>query len=204
MTLSADKPLRAGEDIGVSVAIFDTKTGVPIHNLQRYLGAWAHIAIVSQDLQDFIHVHPIEDNSASPVTSIRTSAGFRRPGLYKMWVQVQRQDQVIAVPFVLRVADGAGSGPPLSQAPSGATLIKVGSGGYEPARIAARAGQPMKLAFFRADAQNCGRMVKFPALGIERELPPGQMVVIDVTPRKSGSLAFACGMGMMRGELLVQ
>jgi hypothetical protein len=202
MALSADKPLRAGQDIGLSMALVDAKTGAPIRNLQRYLGAWAHIAIVSQDLQDFIHVHPIEE-AQSPST-IHTSAGFRRPGLYKMWVQVQRQDQVVAVPFVLRVADGAVSGAPVSQAPSGATLIKVGSGGYEPARIKAKAGQPMKLAFFRADAQNCGRMVKFPALGIERELPPGQLVVIDVTPRKSGSLAFACGMGMMHGELLVQ
>src|SRR5260370_26284000 len=123
MTLSADKPLRAGQDIGLSMAIFDTKTGAPIHNLQRYLGAWAHIAIVSQDLQDFIHVHPMEDTSAGPVTTIRTSAGFRRPRLYKMMVQGQRQDQGVAGPSLPLVGDGAGSGPPLSPAPSRATPI---------------------------------------------------------------------------------
>jgi plastocyanin domain-containing protein len=80
----------------------------------------------------------------------------------------------------------------------------VSSAGYEPARIPAKAGWPLKLAFFRVDAQNCGRLVKFPDLGIERELPPGKTVVIEVTPRKSGPLAFSCGMNMMKGELLVE
>ena len=82
--------------------------------------------------------------------------------------------------------------------------LVTASVGYEPARIQAKAGHPLKLAFFRADAQNCGRLVRFPALGIERELPPGQTVVIEITPRKTGSLAFSCGMNMLRGELVIQ
>jgi len=89
-----------------------------------------------------------------------------------MWVQVQRQGKISTFPFIFRVT--AGSAPPLqiSQAPAGAILIRVSSAGYEPARIQAKAGQPLKLAFFRADAQNCGRFVRFPALGLERQLPP--------------------------------
>jgi len=50
--------------------------------------------------------------------------------------------------------------------------LVTASVGYEPARIQAKAGHPLKLAFFRADAQNCGRFVRFPALGLERQLPP--------------------------------
>ncbi len=205
MALTADKPLHTGEDIGIAMAISDARTGAPVRNLQRYLGAWAHIAIISQDLQDFIHVHPFEE-PASPST-IRTAIGFRRAGLYKMWVQVQRENKVTSMPFIFRVA-GAGTVNGRSTVtqviPAGAIFIRVGSGGYEPARISAKAGQPLKLAFFRADAQNCGRKVSFPALGIQRDLPPGQTVVIEVTPRKSGALAFTCGMNMMRGELVVQ
>jgi Cupredoxin-like domain len=212
MTLASEKPLRAGEDIGLSMSLADVKTGAPIHDLQRYLGAWGHIAIISQDTQDFLHVHPMEESptrapslpgAPSPAT-IRTSVGFRRPGLYKMWMQVQRAGRVTAFPFVLRVAPGAGVISQGPQAPSGSTLIKVSSAGYEPFRIPAKAGTPLKLAFFRVDAQNCGRVVKFPALGIERDLPPGQTVVIEITPRKTGALAFSCGMNMMKGELLVQ
>jgi len=228
MTLASDKPLRAGEDIGLSMTLVDAGTGAPVHDLQRYLGAWAHIAIISQDTQDFLHIHPVDElpstfeffwyvvkrdyfhsaappmpGAASPAT-IRTFAGFRRAGLYKMWVEVLRANQVLTVPFVLRVAPGARQVTQIPQAPSGATLIKVSSAGYEPSRIPAKAGRPLKLAFFRVDAQNCGRVVKFPDLGIERELPPGQTIVIAVTPRKSGPLAFSCGMNMMKGELVVQ
>jgi hypothetical protein len=212
MTLAADKPLRAGEDIGLSMTLADAKTGAPVHDLQRYLGAWGHIAIISQDTQDFLHVHPQEESPAglplapgtpSPAT-IRTFAGFRRPGIYKMWVQVQRANHVMALPFILRVGAGGVSVSQIPQAPSDALLVKVSAAGYEPSQIPAKAGRPLKLAFFRADAQNCGRLVKFPALGIERELPPGQTVVIEVTPRKTGPLAFSCGMNMMKAELLVQ
>jgi hypothetical protein len=212
MTLAADKPLRAGEDIGLAMTLADSKTGVPVHDLQRYLGAWAHIAMISQDTQDFLHVHPMEESptgappapgAPSPAT-IRTSAGFRRPGLYKMWVQVQRDNHVMALPFVLRVGAGGVSVSQVPQAPSDAVLVKVSAAGYQPSQIPAKAGRPLKLAFFRVDAQNCGRLVKFPALGIERELPPGRTVIIEVTPRKTGPLAFSCGMNMMKGELLVQ
>ena len=82
--------------------------------------------------------------------------------------------------------------------------MTVSSSGYDPALIPAKAGKPIKLAFFRTDAQNCGREVLFPDLGIRRELPVGQTVLIDITPRRTGSLTFSCGMKMLHGELLVQ
>src|SRR5215469_17907818 len=110
----------------------------------------------------------------------------------------------MALPFVLRVGAGGVSVSQVPQAPSDAVLVKVSAAGYQPSQIPAKAGRPLKLAFFRVDAQNCGRLVRFPSLGIERELPPGRTVVIEVTPRKSGPLAFSCGMNMMKGELLVQ
>jgi hypothetical protein len=214
MVLSPDRPLRAGEDIGFSMALSDAATGSPIHNLQPYLGAWAHIAVISEDTQDFLHIHPMEEAGQSaadykPGTTlspavIRTKAGFRRPGIYKMWVQVQRANKVISVPFIYRVAPAQGNPSQISQIPKGAILINVSSAGYDPARITTKAGQPLKLAFRRADAQNCGREVTFPGLGITRELPPGETVVIDLTPKKSGSLNFSCGMKMLHGELLVQ
>jgi Cupredoxin-like domain len=208
MTLAADRPLRTGEDIPFSISLFDAQTNAPIQDLQPYLGAWAHIAVVSQDLQDFIHIHPFEDvtgkGSAPSPSSIRTVTGFRRSGLYKMWVQVQRDKEVTAVPFVFRVQAGSAPEQPVTRVPSGAILVRVSSAGFDPSLIPVKAGRRVKLAFFRQDAENCGREVVFPALGIQRELPVGQTVVIDVTPRKTGSLSFSCGMKMLHGELLVQ
>jgi hypothetical protein len=212
MVMTTDRALQTGEDISFSMAITDAKTGAPVHNLKPYLGAWAHIAIISEDTQEFLHVHPIEDSVQPAATYrsgpspavIRTQTGFRRPGIYKMWVQVQRENTVIALPFIYRVAPGNNMITQGPKVPSGATLVNVSSAGFDPARIPARAGQPLKLAFFRLDAQNCAQEVVFPTLGIKKALPPRQTVVIDVTPRKTGILNFSCGMKMLHGELLVR
>lgn len=39
MTMTADKPLRTGQDINFAMSMVDAKTGEPIHDFQRYLGA---------------------------------------------------------------------------------------------------------------------------------------------------------------------
>src|SRR5688572_29889047 len=80
------------------------------------------------------------------------------------------------------------------RAPAGSVLVNVTMVGYDPASIEAKAGQPLKLAFFRPNEANCGGEVVFPDLGIRKELPPGQTVVVDITPQKSGPLGFECGM----------
>ena len=83
-------------------------------------------------------------------------------------------------------------------------LVNVNMVGFDPAVIEAKAGQPLKLAFFRPNAANCGREVVFPSLGIRKELPPGQTTVVEITPTKSGPLGFECGMKMLKGQLIVR
>jgi protein SCO1 len=90
------------------------------------------------------------------------------------------------------------------QAPPGSVLVNVNMTGFDPALIEAKAGQPLKLAFFRPNEANCAREVVFPGLGIRKELPPGQTVVVEITPSKSGPLSFECGMKMLKGQLIVR
>jgi plastocyanin domain-containing protein len=89
-------------------------------------------------------------------------------------------------------------------APPGAVLVNVSMVGFDPAVIPAKAGQPLKLAFYRPNAANCAREVVFPGLGIRKELPPGETTVVDITPPKSGPLVFECGMKMLKGQLIVR
>ena len=93
---------------------------------------------------------------------------------------------------------------PGPHAPPGSVLVTVSMVGFDPDSIPAKAGQPLKLAFFRPNDANCAREVVFPDLGIRKELPPGQTVVVDITPPKSGPLAFECGMKMLKGRLIVR
>jgi len=111
---------------------------------------------------------------------------------------------VSASGFVNRVPPAGASMPPGPNAPPGSVLVNISMVGFDPAVIEAKAGQPLKLAFFRPNAANCAREVVFPDLGIRKELPPGQTTVVDVTPPKSGPLAFECGMKMLKGQLIVR
>jgi len=40
--------------------------------------------------------------------------------------------------------------------------------------------------------------------GIRRTLPLDEPVVVEFTPEKSGEFTFNCGMGMLRGSLIVK
>jgi plastocyanin domain-containing protein len=81
--------------------------------------------------------------------------------------------------------------------------INISQEGYAPAFVSVKKGQTVRLVFYRADANNCGEELVFPALNIKREIPVRTRVVVTITPRKTGDLAFACGMDMHRGKILV-
>lgn len=106
--------------------------------------------------------------------------------------------------LVTRDAPAPRKAAPGPQAPPGSVLVNVNMVGFDPDVIEAKVGQPLKLAFFRPNAANCGREVVFPDLGIQKELPPGQTTVVEITPTKTGPLVFECGMKMLKGQLIVR
>ena len=76
--------------------------------------------------------------------------------------------------------------------------------GYEPAKVTLRAGTLARITFVRTTDKTCGTEVVFPSLKIKRALPLNEPVVIEFTPAKSGDIAFACGMNMLHGTVVVQ
>jgi cobalt-zinc-cadmium efflux system membrane fusion protein len=82
--------------------------------------------------------------------------------------------------------------------------ITVNEQGYEPAKVTLRAGVPARLTFLRTTDKTCGTEVVFPSLNIKRALPLNEAVVIAFTPANSGDIAFACGMNMLHGSIVVQ
>jgi len=82
--------------------------------------------------------------------------------------------------------------------------VMVSEQGYEPARVTFRAGTPARITFVRTTDKTCGTEVVFPSLNIKRALPLNEPVVIEFTPAKSGDVAFACGVNMLHGTVVVQ
>jgi cobalt-zinc-cadmium efflux system membrane fusion protein len=81
--------------------------------------------------------------------------------------------------------------------------VVVNEQGYEPPKVTLRAGAPARITFVRTTDKTCSTEVVFPSLNITRALPLNEPVVIEFTPQKSGDIAFACGMHMLKGVIVV-
>ena len=231
MKPSAD--LKAGQELTLDFGAFDATSGKPATDLENYLGELAHFVLISEDLKDFVHAHPMskgqkmdsmkmgddkkDDHGTGDhhskmavakkqsVSEVSAHTTFPRAGLYKVWAQFQRGGKVIAVPFIVKVSDPetktAENDPGIS---AYAIKVTVSSDGYTPSSINVKKGQPVKLAFFRKDANNCGGEVVFEKLNIRKKLPVGKTVLVEFVPKDDDEIAFACGMGMMKGKVVVQ
>ncbi len=208
--------LEAGRDISFRFGLAEAATGNVISDLQPYLGAWGHILLVRKEGDEVIHAHPVEEKTevASPwvhshampgpsPAEIETVTGFKSAGLYKLWLQVQRNGSVLTFPFVLRIGASREVSTVGEKIPD-AQVISVSAKGFAPARIVTAANKPIRLVFQRLDAQNCAGRVVFPKLGIDRELGVGKSVLVEIAAQSAKELAFSCGMGMYKGFVVVR
>ena len=81
--------------------------------------------------------------------------------------------------------------------------IRVDKDGFSPSSIEVEAGHKLNLVFNRVDKNNCCNVVVFPKLKIRKNLPVGKDVIVSITPTKAGNISFSCGMGMMKGSVVV-
>jgi Cupredoxin-like domain len=91
-----------------------------------------------------------------------------------------------------------------AQAAMQTARVVVSENGYEPATVSLRARVPARITFVRTTDKTCGTEVVFPSLNIRRALPLNKPVEIELTPATTGDIAFACGMNMLHGTLVVR
>ena len=77
-------------------------------------------------------------------------------------------------------------------------------GGYTPDTLVVRAGQPVRLQFYRDETADCSERVVFEDFGIDTALPAFQTTAIEFTPPEAGEYRFRCGMNMLKGLLVVE
>ena len=106
----------------------DTTTGRPVTDLQTYLGQFSHMLLMSEDMQCYVHSHPInliaagEDAAQIPEYIIAPDADLAtirggprvtfdallpKPGMFRAWAQFQRNNQVRTLAFTFSVAQGS-------------------------------------------------------------------------------------------------
>lgn len=83
------------------------------------------------------------------------------------------------------------------------TRVRI-RGGYEPATVYARAGEPVAIVFRREETAPCSERVIFPALGKSAMLPAYEDVTVELMPPGPGEYEFTCQLGVLRGRLVVE
>ncbi len=93
--------LAANKEVTLKFSITDEKTNRPITDLEPYLGAIGHVVILTADGERYVHVHAEEGQGTGPDAIFETE--FPKSGIYKIWGQFQKDNQVFTVSYVVNV-----------------------------------------------------------------------------------------------------
>ena len=74
---------------------------ISAEDFENYLGAKAHVVMISEDTQDYLHVHPEVENGR-----LDLHAEFGKPGIFRGWLQFQTEGKVHTADFVVKVEVG--------------------------------------------------------------------------------------------------
>ncbi len=126
VSLTGANALKAGRDAKLTLDVVDTSSGKPA-KLQTLLGAPAHAIVISSDREQFMHLHAARTGAPIPPqgggaagghgghdmggmpapagapTKLAVEAKFPAAGVYKVFVQMQKDGEVVTVPFVVNV-----------------------------------------------------------------------------------------------------
>ena len=122
--LSYDPPtFSPGQYVHLNFRLTDG-SGRPITDLQTYLGAFGHTLIMSEDMVDYVHSHPLDilaksdDDSGTPQFVIPPGADLDKlrggpdvtfeglmpkPGRYRAWTQFRRNEKIYTFAFTFNV-----------------------------------------------------------------------------------------------------
>ncbi len=74
---------------------------VNVNTLEDYLGAKAHMVVVSLSDKKYLHVHPSVEGGKFDLHTT-----FDKPGVYRGWIQYQSKGNVYTSDFVMNVEEG--------------------------------------------------------------------------------------------------
>jgi hypothetical protein len=102
----------AGEYGHMSFQLTDKQTLQPVRDLQTYLGAFGHTLIMSEDMLEYVHSHPIDQlppnanlDEIRGGPSVTFEGLMPKPGRYRAWTQFRRHDNVHTFAYTFDVID---------------------------------------------------------------------------------------------------
>lgn len=95
------EPAQVRDETQLSFTV--SSNGVPVTDLEPYLGAGGHCVALSEDTRAYLHSHPIEVQGTRFGPTVTFHTVFPKPGLYKIWGQFLHHGKPLIADFVVRV-----------------------------------------------------------------------------------------------------
>ena len=106
--------------------------------------------------------------------------------------------------LVVLASAGCHSSPKATPHASDNTVrIAITENGFEPDHATVKSGKPVTLVVTRKTDDTCARSIVVPDAKVNAKLPLNQPVTVSFTPSKAGNVGFQCGMGMLKGNIVV-
>ncbi len=91
-----------GTPLHLTGAILKDGKQIDANSLENYLGAKAHMVVLSVDEKEYLHVHPdVADGKLDLHTSIK------KPGTYRGWIQFQADGKIHTVDLTIKATTGS-------------------------------------------------------------------------------------------------
>ena len=90
-----------------------SRDGVPVADLQPYLGAYGHLVALREGDLEYVHVHPVEDGHVAPAPGphVEFAATAPSPGAYRLFLDFRHGDAVHTAAFTVPAAAGDAAAP---------------------------------------------------------------------------------------------
>ena len=102
VTLTPNGELVANQQASIIGTVKQNGQVIDPSALEDFLGAKAHMVVVSLNDKEYLHVHPSVVNGTFDLHTT-----FEKPGIYRGWIQFQSKGKVHTTDFVLNVKEGS-------------------------------------------------------------------------------------------------
>jgi hypothetical protein len=93
--------LVTGTQMHIAGKVMKDGKEVDVNSLENYLGAKAHMVVISLNDKEYLHVHPDVEGGKFDLHTT-----FKKAGIHRGWIQFKSEGKVHTVDFVLNVAEG--------------------------------------------------------------------------------------------------
>ncbi|WP_029430047.1 hypothetical protein, partial [Blastococcus sp. URHD0036] len=101
-TVALSGDLTAGQETELTLTV--SRDGVPVTDLQPYLGAAGHLVVLRAGDLGYLHVHPVDEGASGPDVAFATTAPAA--GTYRLFLDFRHGDVVRTAEFTVEATRG--------------------------------------------------------------------------------------------------